>query len=228
MALHELLVQSNAIDVAINGDASLIAVLHHLGISLFEWKNISAPSSPPVLTGRFTFEKTESPTVVYEQITFADKDEVLVTQRHGTSTFINYYGFNNDTGRMHELSSIASPSPSTSILSSFVQDGSLHPFIQGSAGDLHSLAFGDHSLSHCNFPTFLPWVEIVPIGNDFVAFGMSSNGHLYANATLLVKNCTSFLITAAHLIFTTTTHLIKFVHITHHNGNTLSSWKSYC
>lgn len=47
---------------------------------------------------------------------------------------------------------------------------------------------------------------------------MSRTGSLYANKRLLAKNCTSFDITPAHIIFTTTQHLIKFVHITSIEG----------
>jgi elongator complex protein 1 len=116
------------------------------------------------------------------------------------------------------------PSKTTSIsrisaLSSFFYDGLAHPFVQGKAGDLHSLTFGEHTLSHCNFPHCLPWAEIIQYEENHFAFGMAGNGHLYANSRLLVKNCTSFLVTPAHLIFTTTTHLLKFVHITDVNGN---------
>ena len=218
MALHELQVQSNAIDVAFNADASLIAVLHQDGTSIFEWKSVLASSSPPVLTGRVTFEKTESPTIIHQHISFADKDGIFVMQRNESSSIIKRYGFNEDTGRMEELASTANPSHTASTLSSFFQDGTVHPFVQGRKGDLHSLTFGEHTLSHCNFPMYLPWVEIVSLGDDHIAFGMSSSGHLYANSRLLVKNCTSFLVTPAHLIFTTTTHLLKFVHMTDVNG----------
>lgn len=217
MALHEFQVQSNAIDVAFNADASLIAVLHQHGISIFEWKSVSA-SSPPVLTGRVSFENTESPAIFHQHISFAGKDEVFVMQRSQSSSIIKRYGFNEDTGRMEELAATANPSHPASTLSSFFQDGTVHPFVQGRKGDLHSLTFGEHTLSHCNFPMYLPWVEIVSFGDDNIAFGMSSSGHLYANSRLLVKNCTSFLVTPAHLIFTTTTHLLKFVHITDVNG----------
>jgi elongator complex protein 1 len=48
---------------------------------------------------------------------------------------------------------------------------------------------------------------------------MSRNGALFANQRLLAKNCTSFLLTPAHIIFTTSQHLIKFVHITKVEGD---------
>ncbi|TVY18310.1 Elongator complex protein 1 [Lachnellula arida] len=214
MDLHELTVQTNVIDVAFNADASLIAVLHQQGISIFESKGTEASSDSPLLTGRVTFDKTESNSTMYQQISFADNNGALVSMPNGSKSTVKRYGFNEETGRMEDVPSGPGMDTIIRTLSSFYQDGLNHPFVQGSSGDLHSLAFGEHSLSHCNFPMYLPWIDIVPHGDDQIAFGMSVNGHLYANSRLLVKNCTSFLTTPAHLIFTTTTHLIKLVHIT--------------
>ena len=219
MALHELKVKSNAIDIAFNADASMVAVLHQKGIAIFEWKSVAASSSPPVLNGQVTFDKDGSPEDTHHQISFGQKDQILVLQRDASGATIKTYGFNDGTGRMDEIPSKSASTSSISTLSSFFYDGSAHPFVQGKAGDLHSLTFGEHTLSHCSFLHYLPWVEIVQYGEDHIAFGMSGNGHLYANSRLLVKNCTSFLVTPAHLIFTTTTHLLKFVHVTDINGN---------
>ncbi|KAI9715988.1 MAG: hypothetical protein M1812_005622 [Candelaria pacifica] len=57
-------------------------------------------------------------------------------------------------------------------------------------------------------------MEVIHYNDEPIAFGLSRSGHLYANKRLLVKNCTSFLVTAAHLIITTTQHLLKLIHIT--------------
>ena len=46
-----------------------------------------------------------------------------------------------------------------------------------------------------------------------LVFSLAENGSLFANGRCLVKNCTSFLVTARHLIFTTSQHLLKFVHL---------------
>lgn len=51
-----------------------------------------------------------------------------------------------------------------------------------------------------------------------MAFGLSKSGALYANERVLVRNCTSFVVTPAHIIFTTTQHLLKFVHLTGSDG----------
>ena len=39
------------------------------------------------------------------------------------------------------------------------------------------------------------------------------NGSLFADRELLVRNCTSFAVSSAHLLFTTTQHLLKVVHL---------------
>ncbi|KAE8453046.1 hypothetical protein EG329_012233 [Mollisiaceae sp. DMI_Dod_QoI] len=216
MALHELEVPSHTIDVVFNADTSLIAVLHGLGISIFEWKDATLPSASPSLTGRVTFPKTEHETSVYQQICFTGINEVLLLKRTKSGSMVERYGFDDDTGRIELASAEMTPTPTALTLSSSFQESVAHPFVQGKAGDLHSLTPGDQSLSHCKFPNYLPWVEILNC-NDPIAFGMSANGHLYANSRLLVRNCTSFLVTPAHLILTTTSHLLKFVHITNVN-----------
>jgi len=56
-----------------------------------------------------------------------------------------------------------------------------------------------------------------------VTCGLTRSGVLYANERMLVRNCTSFVVTPAHLIFTTTQHLLKFVHLTSLDGTSISS-----
>lgn len=47
---------------------------------------------------------------------------------------------------------------------------------------------------------------------------MTGTGSLYANKQLLAKNCTSFLLTTSHVLFTTSQHLLKFVHLENIDG----------
>lgn len=220
MGHHEVTIQSNAIDVAINADASLLAILHQDGISIFELDATKRVAPTPTLSGQFTFDSAIK-TTIYQQITFSGKNEILALGRTDTGSVIQGYHLTDMPGEIKEKALENNPTSSVSILSSFVEDGVMHPYVQTSSGDLHSLAFGDASLSSCNFSKQLPWVDIIPFGDGpnaygdgRIAFGLSSNGHLFANTRLLVRNCTSFLVTPAHLIFTTTTHLLKFVHIT--------------
>lgn len=218
MASHELEVQENAIDIAFNHNGSLMAVLHLKGIALFELNLTESNSSPPSLTAKVAFEKIESTDDIFQQITFTNKNHLLVLQPIGSTEPVKRYGINEETGRMEQVPSGITTNAIIRTMSSFCEDEESHPFAETSAGEIHSLAFGEHSLGACNFSSYFPWVEMIKFKEEFLAFGMSSNGHLYANNRLLVKNCTSFLVTPAHLIFTTTTHLIKFVHITSVTG----------
>ena len=68
------------------------------------------------------------------------------------------------------------------------------------------------------FPGGRPWIETVTfddkvssqvIGMD--RFSLTKKGDLLADEQLLARNCTSFLFTDKHLLFTTAQHLLKFV-----------------
>ncbi|KAF7882762.1 uncharacterized protein EAF02_006125 [Botrytis sinoallii] len=210
-------------------DFGVLAVIdgQNLMVTPFRVANVPPPmdatkrvAPTPTLSGQYTFDSAIKSTI-YQQITFSGKNEILALGRTETGPVVQGYHLAEVPGEMKEKALENYPTSSVSILSSFVEDGVMHPYVQTSSGDLHSLAFGDASLSSCNFSKQLPWVDIIPFGDGpnaygdgRIAFGLSSNGHLFANTRLLVRNCTSFLVTPAHLIFTTTTHLLKFVHIT--------------
>lgn len=82
----------------------------------------------------------------------------------------------------------------------------------------------------CKLPTIevIPWLEEMqpqknglPNGDEAlhgreIRFSLHENGSLFANERRLVRNCNSFLVTPAHLIFTTSQHLLKFVHLGAH------------
>ncbi|KFX90102.1 hypothetical protein O988_08339 [Pseudogymnoascus sp. VKM F-3808] len=212
MAHYELPIKENTIDVAFNADTSRIAVLHQSGIEVYEWEVSGTASSVPTINGRFTFEKDSESS--YLHTSFDSDGNILVLRRslHDGASAISFHGFDSETGRMVETKP-QSNEPAIA-LSSFERDDKNHAFIQGPSGDVHSADATDASLSHCKLPAFFPWVEIIQHGEDVIAFGLSPNGHLYANSRCLAKNCTSFLTTPLHLIFTTTTHMLKFVHIT--------------
>ena len=222
MALHEVTVQQNIYDVAFSANNSSIAVLHQAGIAIYSWDKTSTSQFPPSLSGRFTFMENilegENP----QQICFSDDQDILtIHHSEGRSAMIlRRYGFSEETGRVEEKDFKVTYRSSILMIASFCRDGSTHPFAQDALGALQNLipSFEDDALTGANFPAFLPWVEVIPYRDATIAFGMSENGYLYANNRLLVKNCTSFLVTPLHLIFTTTTHLLKFVHITDVEG----------
>jgi elongator complex protein 1 len=216
MALYEVTVPHNISDVAFSSDTSSIVILHLSGIAIYSWEIKSTSSSPPALFGRITFKNTLG-NATPQQICFHEEGDILTLHQSETSEpSLRKYGFSKETGRVEEKTAEAVNFSTPLMISSFGQDGMTYPFSQGASGVLQPLSFGQPLVAAsfaASFPMFLPWVEIITFLDEKIAFGMSKNGHLYANSRLLVKNCTSFLVTPLHLIFTTTTHLLKFVHI---------------
>jgi elongator complex protein 1 len=221
MALHIISVSHNISDVAFDIDNKLIAISHQDGLAIYGWDVNPNPSAAPTLIGRFTFKKSDRGRKAPLQIC-VDGNQDLLTLQHSDEgkTVVHRYGFSEETGRVEEKTFVPAGVSSIMMISSFDQDGVTHPFAQHASGHLYSLKseFNSMPLVDLTFPLFLPWAELVMYNENPLAFGLSKNGHLYANSRLLVKNCTSFLLTPLHLVFTTTTHLLKFVHITDVEG----------
>lgn len=214
MSHYELSVEESIIDVAFNHRCSSLAVLHQKGIAVYDWNTTAKSTDEPRLTGRATFSKDGNIPAVYRQICFGEEDRLQVLKyEDGSEPIISSYGFDQDTGRMQQAANIE-PEMVPVFVSSYDLDGQKVPYIQDASGNLRRLLPTGPQLLNSKFPAALPYVDIAVVGEEHVAFGLSRTGTLYANSRVLVKNCTSFVLTPAHLIFTTTTHLIKFVHIT--------------
>lgn len=218
MGLHDIAVETNITDVAFNADGSRIAVLHQREISIFDWKDCTVATHAPILATKITLGHDRTIRDSFQQLVFADMDDILVLQHLRLTQESRRYGRDQVTGRMEEKTTEQSPSFAIFGLSSFSEGGTVHPFVHGLAGGLHSLRSQHSTTLNCQIPPSLPWVEILALPNGHLAFGLSVHGYLYANSQLVSKNCTSFLVTPAHLIFTTTTHFLKFIHLTGAKG----------
>lgn len=208
----ELEVESPVIDVAFATDCSSMAVLHRVGVNFFALETRGPRLSNPKLISMVAFDKTGSR--LYDesllQVAFSSRSEVQVLHMAYDLELLRY-DF-NATGQeakkwlKTDASSVATISSPDSV---FV--GGL--VAQHFSGRLTSVSAGEHSPLPVQFPSFLPWSSFITHEEDFLAFGLSRNGHLYANSRQLAKNCTSFLVTDSHLVFTTSNHLVKFVHL---------------
>ena len=222
MALHEIITQQNICDAAFSANSTRIAILHQGGVAIYTWDIGSKSPSPPIFKNSVMFVEKSMCKEQPQQVCFSGGQDVLVLHHSESceSLILRRYGFNEEIVRVEERDSEFRYLFSTSMISSFYRDGSTCSFIQDASGALLNpiLPLVQEPLTGANFPAFLPWVELMLRGDTAIAFGMSTNGQLYANNRLLVKNATSFLVTPSHLIFTTTTHLLKFVHITEVEG----------
>lgn len=229
MAMFELEAKTSIIDAAFDPDHSSLAVLHHGGLDLYAWQAMGsragtlALSKSLALDGDMTLPRGGR----LLQVSFLARDELAVLVAGGDESLIHV---RVDAGagsirRGREQLQPASPT----ILHNFVGPGGAYGLYgQDRVGCLYDVGSPELAPSDLRFPFQLPWCEIVAVDDKLIAFGLSRNGHLYANTRQLVRNCTSFLVTPAHLIFTTSNHLIKFVHLTDvesKSSSGLATWR---
>lgn len=227
MALYEIEVKANVVDVALSTSGRYLAVLTHYYLALYDMREVSSRgrATKPIVEHEFGlrhegrtylqvafytdtalvlmshFEKQNSE--IFEQIALHFDDEekdviygckqMLEDSDNRVSLLISGQSIPNilvehRRGTISELRD-DSENPADSI---------------GSRHQLHPIA---------QLPVACPSVEVVQLHGSVIAFGLSSNGQLFANSRRLVSNCTSFLLTSSHLIFTTSNHLLKFVHM---------------
>lgn len=245
MALHEIALSHNAIDVAVSGrelsgPSILIAVLHANGVSFYDWVLKAKPDTPPTLTRHVSISSRETQSGTQnQQICWTNNNCVFVLQSHSHGSFLHKVPVENDD-RYGPKQSFACKIIKRILTSTSVrgrQDMCLllethQVMVQGLE---RTDVVGDDGVpgnSVASFTVPTPWTDVVelPGGEDYagydkhmksstyIAFGLSDNGSLYANERLLSRNCTSFLVTLSHLIFTTTQNLLKFVHMTDVHG----------
>lgn len=236
MALHDLCLSENAIDVAVSianpeEHKALIAVLHREGVTMYELDMSATPRPPPSFKWSAKVIHSKFPNIVHQQVSFSKEQIVSVLSSDVSGSVV--CALDIESGLTHQDVSLfreeirglvaqgAHSRTSLVLAKDYVIE---HGFSQGNI-----FSKRDHlryPLLECRSPR----VEVVNfrrktekpnpesdelhdyIGNA-VFFGLTSQGCLFVNKRLLANNCTSFLVTPAHLIFTTSIHLLKFVHM---------------
>ncbi|KAJ9642548.1 putative elongator complex protein 1 [Coniosporium tulheliwenetii] len=215
MARHEVHLAQNAIDVAISSSGTCIAALHEDQVCIYAYDLTSKPISEPIIERSFVLP----PSVPHpRQVAFTSDSDVyvLLGSVGPISDSVCYFSSGGDSeGNYKEIGLQESITifPTLDYQSICIQakDGSvisLNPDVT----EERTAQF--KTITVAKLPVVCPWVELVHQADRDIAFGLTVSGALYANGRLLVRNCTSFLLTPAHLVFTTTQHLLKFVHLT--------------
>lgn len=210
-ALFEVAADASVVDVAFTSQNNAFAVLHHTGVDLYEL---------PIKNNRAT-----KPTLV-QKIAFTTSDDFakplrITASGHGQFCYSIYEHGQQTHFAIDTKSEFPMPIESSQSLSSTstFEDGSItEGYGQDSTGKLYKLSDSNIEVLPVHFSAELPLFEIVKVEESIVSFGLSRSGHLYANTRVLAKNCTSFITTPDHLIFTTSNHLVKYVHLTHVDG----------
>ncbi|KAI1388739.1 IkappaB kinase complex, IKAP component [Hypoxylon trugodes] len=211
MALFEIQTSSPIIDVAFSPANTFMVVLHQLGIDAYQWNVKGQRSITPSLVGNVTFSK-DIPEGEHVALQIAvTENSVVHCLGFEKGPSIQSHQFDQATGEFSSNPSIYAGSMFG--FARLTQAGSSDVLLQDCLGRLHGVVNQQDELYSISLPSQLPWCEVIDLAGNVIAVGLSRNGHLYANSRLLLKNCTSFLVTPAHLIVTTTNHLIKFIHL---------------
>ncbi|KAJ3558194.1 hypothetical protein NPX13_g9761 [Xylaria arbuscula] len=213
MAMFELSISSSVVDVAFSPANTFMAILHQTGVDLYEWRTREGRSLCPRLIGttKFAQEHPAEPLLPL-QISVTETFYVHCLCSGAEGPLIFSQGFDRSSGEFLSASSMYAGS--IFGFSRLTQAISEDVVAQDLLGRLHNVASQVDELYSTRHNSQLPWNELIDLAGNVISIGLSRNGHLYANTRLLLKNCTSFLVTPAHLIVTTTNHLLKFIHLT--------------
>ncbi|KAH8196308.1 hypothetical protein TruAng_009520 [Truncatella angustata] len=220
MALYELETQTAIVDVAFSPDHSYMSVLHQTGVDLYQWQTKGLRSLRPVVKASVVFDDPRTETTPL--LVSVDINGNIAILGFSHQPELHRYIFDTTSGLFSGLS--RTYSSSVVGFSSYCDNENGSGLIIQDAQRRYRMIQGDGTESEflispttSQVPIQLPWftpVQTEPTLGKLAVYGLSRNGHLYVNDRLLVKNCTSYLVTPDHLVFTTTNHLLKFVHRT--------------
>ncbi|KAH7125271.1 elongator complex protein 1 [Dendryphion nanum] len=213
MSLFQIQLAYPAVDVMLSAKNMQIVVVSNKDVSVFALELNTRPVQPPKLLWRSTDLKGHLP----RQVAFVDDQHIYMLTDSWESDE-NGLWISDDQNILQYQGLILEPGRAASVvqrvdyLSLYVQfqDGSLYDISPD--GPLSNVAKRTQHLER--FPTFCPEAKIAIIDEKPISLGLASSGTLYANDRTLARNCTSFIVTPSHIIFTTTQHLLKFVHLT--------------
>lgn len=239
MSLWQLTLEEIAVDTAINMSGNHLAVLSNKSLCLYSLDVTKQPLSAPKVLWRSNPLAFENP----RRVVFIGDAQVFVLADYWDDDTCGLWSSENNEwiykGR------VGKRGVSISDLVTDLDYKDL--FLQFHNGALHQLETKgdspqDMPSSNCGtlvnkFPSLAAEVRVVVGQNNKVrqetrcsapatwtdipqalCFGLTKSGILYANERVLLHNCTSFTVTPAHLILTTTQHYLKFVHLADVNG----------
>ncbi|KAL4906464.1 hypothetical protein BDW74DRAFT_132824 [Aspergillus multicolor] len=218
MAHNELPLDANAIDVAFSKSGTRIAVLSNDHFSVYLWSFKSRPVPAPILESSYPLsaEKDSRP----RQITFINDNEVYILRSRGP----NNTCIERTTLETRETKVVYEAADSEHLVSMFSSLGHEALWFSHIPQPGHVISYSNITMPSSDGFQITPWTQSPAVDtywaksaqiseDEQVLVSLSRTGGLYANKTLLAKNCTSFLATSSHVIFTTSLHLLKFVHL---------------
>ncbi len=238
-ALCEVAFDHNLVDCATSPDGRQIAVLTTSTVELCTWDtranskrdlrfmpNVKRQSVPfPTVN----IDSGESPIVHYTQIALKDEEVFIVAPRQATDHSSCWKLKWSDRTDDHAWERVDVPSSSENLVVDVSNESIFATDSDTNATVLILEYNGLRSLDSMIMSGSQPNSAIFSLrATDSLHTNGETNGHvpryhkvsltpkgsLYVDDILLVREVTSYILTSAHLIFTTSSHLLKFVHLT--------------
>ena len=238
MALTEIKLSQPIIDVSFlhsDSDPIMLAVLHRTELSLIHWPlNGSHVTLPTVMATKSHFVSSRIPCKVSPdswllQVCFLDPHTVFLLGVDQEGTFLSKVHFEAQELRLVSvirkplIKEISSSHPAQSALLCLWLTNNTLLGIENQADQWEA-----DGLCMAKLPENTERVEVWSSQTNLnhgvngvmrsdrhpaAVFSLSKNGSLQAGSTCLAKQCTSLITTPTNLIFTTSQHLVKLVHL---------------
>jgi elongator complex protein 1 len=211
MAYDEIDLPANAIDVAISKSGKTIAVLHANKISFWTCDYSTKPVQRLKQSSIFDIGiQPGSDTRIHRQIELdAETDaNTIATSLDTSGSLIYHFTQNSEPPSGKQTARIST------LLKSVNHDDLLAQNDQGRINSIEAGSLSEEDIG--KLPSACTTVEVWSGEGRTIALGLSSNGVLHVSGStqnLKIPGCTSFCVTATHLIYTTSQHLLKFVHL---------------
>ncbi|EPS28691.1 hypothetical protein PDE_03637 [Penicillium oxalicum 114-2] len=219
MAHNELELDSNVIDVAFSKSGTRMAVLMDNRFSVFLWSLKTRPVPVPILESSHPL--SDATMSRPRQIALLNETEVFVLQNGPGASLIER------TSLETRETQVVYQTQEAEVLHTIFA-GLGHQALWFSHCSKHgsSLSYSKLNIEAQKSVEVGHWTESPAVethwaraislpSEECLLISLTRTGALYANKRLLAKNCTSFLVTPTHLLFTTSQHLLKFVHLKH-------------
>jgi len=214
MALHEIQIDRNIVDVACSGSGRYIALLTETFVAVYDRKHLTNRTTTPTSDFQFNFDHVHR---VALQVAFSIDTEIITLvydEQEDHEVLYNISFQPESDGRHFERKEVFAGSEDriSLLIPSQGMSRVLLQYSQGTISELEGTLIQTHN-PLAKLPTLCPVAEVIQLNDSVIAIGLSSTGQLFANSRRLISSCTSFVVTASHLIMTTSNHLLKFVHL---------------
>lgn len=210
MSLFDIAADSCVTGVAFGFRNTSLAILHRQGVDLYDWPQRDGRPIQPRLKAQLSFSKAGIP----ERNT-----PLWICCNHASGRFYGAIHQDDEGYRFFSIdeggAQIQTFSRNQNLFSSYSlqTEDSVEGYGQDFTGAVYKLSDDCAEPLPVRFPCQLPWFEVGKLHGELLVVGLSRKGSIFANGKLLAKNCTSFTLTPSHLVFTTSKHLLKFVHL---------------